>query len=1320
MADQGKGAGTTPEAGKPNAPTKPQTLTQTLRDTLTLSRAALPYFAAALVASLVMGWYFYVFVPKKLEYFIGLRFRTLAVVSGQIKGKAEALGQSLSSVPLAHASANKVWTPEQFEARHEALERATTDYLRLLVPDIQLEKLEKEGSPGRPGLHLAVHGTQPRGSVDWDAVASQATAASVSEFDDLVLADSSGRVLWQRERTTPRLGDLKELLFQSDDKGTILSPSWALRPAVPLVDKSKILPDTVALKPVRGGAVSTTMLVQSIQIDSPHVMKLEKNKLFVAAFVSRSQLEREAMRVPLAWLAVVWLPVTLLFLALPFIKLATMNAKERFSAINLALMAIATLAAAGLGAVVPFGPLAESEAGDRVLENLAKEIDTRIADETNQVLSLGKSIDATRITDTLSRCDIDYLFWSTNNLCDLWGTLPWKPSANALRPELDVAIWLDEDGGQLVKWTTKAQLTGPTSHAQFEHFRSLASGRLWKLGPAGKRDPSTWDNQTEFTIEPLRAPTTAELAVVYARPLKNGPEDPKFLALNVRPHALVDVVMPPGYGFAVVSADGRVLFHSTDGLSLEENFFREVSDAPGVRDRVRGDTPRTWSGDYHGSPHRIHVRPAVEIRDSGWRIVTFQDLTPALASVVEHQADTFRLSFLNLVMLLVSAATGLLYTKLRGRDVRDLLSAAPPDPARLQALLIPLIVSLPLLVAAGFPAGHQSVDALYGAFVALPLATLGICLWARWPDDEARPDREHASRWTQCELAFVVLLVGAVPSAGIARVVHRVHDTRATEQWLTQAHQRLAMHAEEARRRASRVAYPESRRAMLVESRAFEGNSASTDAFSYLDAVPWFASDTPAGVGQASAHGQRGVRALLAVSLFNSTSPPLNDVKITAFRGSPILETQDPNGAPLAASVWSSGTEFRWLRWGLMALILAGTLAAAYWARYHLSPPRASGVPTFNQVLGLLGSEGSHGVMLIGPPRTQKDTLVTKAVKAPICRFPLLDATIDDKFRGEADAIVTARAADRNCLDSKGRLWIHVSNLEAQLVSAEQRTAVLDFLESLLKRKVGEPARIVVVTTNIDPIAQFKEIFTTERKGIYDDGIPEVQFSRSSLLLSRFHRCFFPIKEQSHTDPWWNYDPEDWPRALAWEAADYPPLVEVSSAVTAVLQDAKGLRPRVERAELLQLFQNKALATYDLIWASCTRCEKIALIQLAQEGFVTTANREIVWGLVNKGLIVERPMPAIFNASFREYLRDIEHNKVVEQWEREDGDGLWVVAGRLVASTLIAGGLFYLTTQDFSVDSLLPVVSGTGLFGAPAVRALFARISARAAPVATV
>ena len=90
-----------------------------------------------------------------------------------------------------------------------------------------------------------------------------------------------------------------------------------------------------------------------------------------------------------------------------------------------------------------------------------------------------------------------------------------------------------------------------------------------------------------------------------------------------------------------------------------------------------------------------------------------------------------------------------------------------------------------------------------------------------------------------------------------------------------------------------------------------------------------------------------------------------------------------------------------------------------------------------------------------------------------------------------------------------------------------------------------------------------------------------------------------------------------------------------------------------------------------------------------------------------------RPGPAIFNYTFRAFLRDIERTDVLREWERGEGHGLWVVAGRLIGSSVLAGGLFFLLTQGYSVEGLLPVLSGTGLFGVPIVRNLVARLTSK-------
>jgi hypothetical protein len=104
---------------------------------------------------------------------------------------------------------------------------------------------------------------------------------------------------------------------------------------------------------------------------------------------------------------------------------------------------------------------------------------------------------------------------------------------------------------------------------------------------------------------------------------------------------------------------------------------------------------------------------------------------------------------------------------------------------------------------------------------------------------------------------------------------------------------------------------------------------------------------------------------------------------------------------------------------------------------------------------------------------------------------------------------------------------------------------------------------------------------------------------------------------------------------------------------------------------------------------------------------------DVVVPLIAKGIIVERPIPAVFNRTFRDFLLDIERDGVIQEWESGEGHGLWLTSGRLIGSSLVAGLIFFLLTQDVSVQSLLPVVSGTGVFSVPLVRSLIARFSAK-------
>ena len=187
-------AETTPTPTPPSAPSR---LSKARASTSTM-----PYLVAAVFASSVMAWYFFVFVPSKLDYFVGLRFRTLAVASAQVKSKAENLVRALDGAinPL-DDKLKPVIGPTDEVAR---------GYFAALVPDMQLGRRDDSGLHISSVIQTGAQMKEMVATVAWADVV-RAAAGSPRAVRRLILASSNGVVVWQREKTTPRV-DLQELL----------------------------------------------------------------------------------------------------------------------------------------------------------------------------------------------------------------------------------------------------------------------------------------------------------------------------------------------------------------------------------------------------------------------------------------------------------------------------------------------------------------------------------------------------------------------------------------------------------------------------------------------------------------------------------------------------------------------------------------------------------------------------------------------------------------------------------------------------------------------------------------------------------------------------------------------------------------------------------------------------------------------------------------------------------------------------------------------------------------------------------------------------
>ena len=1311
------------DAAKPGPLSTPE-----VRNTPTLSGGVQPYVIAALMAATAMAWYFFIFVPEKMNYFVGLRFRTLAVAAGHVKSKADSLAQALNvGLGVTPLQPDTAPTPDAL----------LSEYLRLVVPDIQNPAIHgTEAIPCGPrsqGLDICAHGDRSAtAQVAWTDVVPQAAASSRPDFDDLLLANDEGNVLWQREISTPRIGNLAELLAAQDEGGGLLSFSWHTHATVPVAPDKKHLVSTATLKHVNLGGTSYELMVQaiSVMLDGSGQAKQPPVTLYVAGLVSEAMLQGQAMQIPMVWLIGLTLPVALLFMALPFVKLATLMPKERYAFPDIGALMVATLATAGLGTILVLLSFSSSSA-DATLERLTDRVRTNFKAETTNILQLASSILKTEglQPSVCSAAGSGTSPAADGKECSLWDALKSSPSV-----ELDVAVWVNDLGDQVQKWTTKVQITGRTRHRSYQHFHDLIADDLWTID--GQRP--------RFTIEPLRSPTTSELGVFFALkpepgefPARKSPlsfarqpapkpapqpasvERREFFGLNVRPQSVVDPIVAPGYGFAIFAPDGKVLFHSQEGLSLEENFFEEVGDPADVRAKAQSRRPTQWSGDYHGRAHRFRMDTLGIFEGCPWLIVAFQELQPMMDGEVLQQSGTFRLGLVNLGLLAIVTlitAGWFRYKQRRSRDLMQAVLAGGLGDHRHLVVLAALFGFELLAIASTYVASASAwLSWIYaGGFVAAPVAGIVACIRLQCRAvQKTPPGSSKPASTVDPSLALLLAVVGILPAIGFVRAVNVVQGTRAHQRWIDTVEREWLAREARVKQRATRIYTPDTGAKLAAElTPNILNDNCEEEPYSYLKIL------------NASLVSCAGKEVPVPPSGILPYILDWNFFDAIEQRGtSPGVRPAIHNALTSIAD--GSGYRQRsWFASSLGVLIALCSFGGVYWARRKVLPRVFAAAESLHTVITQVDSANKGGiVLLIGPPRTNKDEKVNDEVKAvthtePAFRVRLLDTTITADFLRE-QRLKLDRAMNNPPRAANRTIWVHLSNLEVQLVSQESRTQLLRLITNLLENPPTRPVALVI-TTSVDPVAHFKELFTGERRDIYNDHVPEIALSTAALLLSRCRRCFVPIGKRKNDDirrmwdRWRNYQPSAWKKTLRSELAPFPPLKPVYSELKAVwAHRRKTSEEGVPLDELLRGIRAQTLPFYELLWTSCTRDEKLVLIQLAQEGFITAQCWDVAATLVAKGLIVNEPFFAIFNRTFRDFLIDTERNDVVQEWERTEGRGLWVTAGRLIGSSVVAGGIFYLLTQDVSVQSLIPVVSGTGLFGTPIVRSLLARFSGK-------
>ena len=265
--------------------------------------------------------------------------------------------------------------------------------------------------------------------------------------------------------------------------------------------------------------------------------------------------------------------------------------------------------------------------------------------------------------------------------------------------------------------------------------------------------------------------------------------------------------------------------------------------------------------------------------------------------------------------------------------------------------------------------------------------------------------------------------------------------------------------------------------------------------------------------------------------------------------------------------------------------------------------------------------------------------------------------------------------------------WVHVSNLECKLNTPSDRKIVLDFLARLLRKREDGNEINVVITSTFDPMAHFQGMLKEEVAEGYTNSLPELDLQGWGRLLNSFKKALLPRPVVPET-----LKDQPWKHLLAAECDGHKELIQIFDDVVAEPHDE-----HPDPSFILSKVAEKASVFYQLAWASCTRPEKLLLVQLAQTGFVNPKCLDTLIGLKRKRLVTIDPRPRIMNFTLRNFLLTVEDDETVRKWEKEGGESSWPLIRNILTVIVIGALLVVAATQRQAFQSLATMVTSIGI-----------------------
>lgn len=502
------------------------------------------------------------------------------------------------------------------------------------------------------------------------------------------------------------------------------------------------------------------------------IERASDSHLVLGGAVPRRAMIRQALAVDSYFLALLVFLLLLAFLGLPFVKLLSLNAHERFGLRDVTLLYVSTAALLALFTFAIETVNGYVRWNDETARGLVKLADRLAEDMLSEVQTIRSAVEGYDLqAGGLSPEELDATQPVTNWLTAGHASAKSRLTFSEPQAQIETVSWIDASGRQIGKVTADASGTKQAGLSNRLYFRAVRDGHLFRLGGSA----------TPFHIGPDRSLVNGKFYTFFSMPSGVGLKDAGgthgsvVVVARARLLSLRGVALPSGYGYAVIDRTGRALYHSDPRLSLRENLFEEMSDGTRARSIVYAGLPSSLTSAYRERPHAFHLRPlAIQLATTtersaqaalaGLHVVTFRDTSLDMATT----ARTFVQALCGpglLLVVMIALSMGAMAVITRGKGDHWSVWLWPNGLAHVYPMISAALIAVLVASLMGLAGNAHDV-----VLMALPIAAIVVPLTIyRFTN---RQDAQEVTRVTDWHaFVFLLLLVCTivVPAAAVYR-----------------------------------------------------------------------------------------------------------------------------------------------------------------------------------------------------------------------------------------------------------------------------------------------------------------------------------------------------------------------------------------------------------------------------------------------------------------------------------------------------------------------------------------------------------------------